>query len=105
MKVLVTGHNGYIGSVMMPFLRAAGHEVTGLDTFLYEACTIGPDPGSYPALRMDLRDVGPEHVRGFDAVIHLAALSNDPLGNLDSENTYEINHRAAVRDRGERRIR
>jgi nucleoside-diphosphate-sugar epimerase len=97
MKVLVTGHNGYIGSVMMPFLRAAGHEVTGLDTFLYEACTIGPDPGSYPALRMDLRDVGPEHVRGFDAVIHLAALSNDPLGNLDSENTYEINHRAAVR--------
>jgi len=97
MKVLVTGHNGYIGSVMMPFLRAAGHEVTGLDTFLYEACTIGPEPGSFPALRMDLRDVKAEHVRGFDAVIHLAALSNDPLGNLDAENTYDINHRAAVR--------
>jgi len=97
MKVLVTGHNGYIGSVMMPFLRAAGHEVTGLDTFLYEACTIGPDPGAFPALRMDLRDVKAKDVRGFDAVIHLAALSNDPLGNLDSENTYDINHRAAVK--------
>ncbi|HJQ97992.1 MAG TPA: NAD(P)-dependent oxidoreductase [Candidatus Polarisedimenticolaceae bacterium] len=97
MKVLVTGHNGYIGSVMMPFLRAAGHEVTGLDTFLYEACTIGPDPVAYPALRMDLRDVKAKDVRGFDAVIHLAALSNDPLGNLDSENTYDINHRAAVK--------
>jgi len=97
MKVLVTGHNGYIGSVMMPFLREAGHEVVGLDTFLYEACTIGPEPGSFPALRMDLRDVKAEHVRGFDAVIHLAALSNDPLGNLDAENTYDINHRAAVR--------
>ena len=97
MKVLVTGHNGYIGSVMMPFLRAAGHEVTGLDTFLYEACTIGPEPGAFPALRMDLRDVQAKDVRGYDAVIHLAALSNDPLGNLDSENTYDINHRAAVR--------
>ena len=97
MKVLVTGHNGYIGSVMMPFLRAAGHEVVGLDTFLYESCTIGPEPGIFPALRMDLRDVTPDDVRGFDAVIHLAALSNDPLGNLDSENTYDINHRAAVR--------
>lgn len=96
MKVLVTGHNGYIGSVMMPFLRSAGHEVTGLDTFLYEGCTLGPDKETYPALRMDLRDVRPEHVRGFDAVIHLAALSNDPLGNLDAENTYDINHRAAV---------
>jgi nucleoside-diphosphate-sugar epimerase len=88
---------GWAAGMALPFLRAAGHDVTGLDTFLYEACTIGPDPGSYPARRMDLRDVKPEHVRGFDAVIHLAALSNDPLGNLDSENTYEINHRAAVR--------
>ena len=56
MKVLVTGHNGYIGSVMMPFLRAAGHEVTGLDTFLYEACTIGPEPGEFPALNDPLHD-------------------------------------------------
>ena len=97
MKVLVTGHNGYIGSVMMPFLRAAGHEVVGLDTYLYEACTIGPEASSFPALRMDLRDVTPDHLRGYDAVIHLAALSNDPLGNLDAENTYDINHRAAVK--------
>jgi nucleoside-diphosphate-sugar epimerase len=97
MKVLVTGHNGYIGSVMMPFLRAAGHEVVGLDTFLYEACTIGPETATFPALRLDLRDVTPDHLRGFDAVIHLAALSNDPLGNLDAENTYDINHRAAVK--------
>lgn len=97
MKVLVTGHNGYIGSVMMPLLRAAGHEVVGMDTYLYETCTMGEDPETFPALRMDIRDVVPEHLAGFHAVVHLAALSNDPLGNLDSANTYDINHRAAVR--------
>jgi nucleoside-diphosphate-sugar epimerase len=97
MKILVTGHNGYIGSAMVPMLQAAGHVVTGLDTYLYEACTFGPAVPDVRSLRMDLRDVQPEHLRGFDAVVHLAALCNDPLGNLNPETTYEINHRASVR--------
>jgi nucleoside-diphosphate-sugar epimerase len=97
MKVLVTGHNGYIGSVMVPMLQAAGHEVVGLDTYLYEACLFGPAVPDVPALRMDLRDVKAEQLRGFDAVIHLAALCNDPLGNLNPESTYAINQRASVR--------
>ena len=97
MKILVTGHNGYIGSVMVPMLQAAGHEVTGLDSYLFEACTFGPAVPDVRALRMDLRDVKPEHLRGFDAVVHLGALCNDPLGNLNPDITYEINHRATVR--------
>lgn len=97
MKILVTGHNGYIGSAMVPMLQAAGHVVTGLDTYLYEACTFGPAVPDVRSLRMDLRDVKAEHLRGFDAVVHLAALCNDPLGNLNPETTYEINHRASVR--------
>ncbi len=97
MRVLVTGHNGYIGSVMVPMLQAAGHQVTGLDTYLYSECTFGPGVTDVPALRVDLRDVTPGDLRGFDAVIHLAALCNDPLGNLNPDTTYEINHRASVR--------
>jgi nucleoside-diphosphate-sugar epimerase len=97
MKILVTGHNGYIGSAMVPMLQAAGHEVTGLDTYLFEACTFGPAVADVRSLRLDLRDVGANHLRGFDAVVHLAALCNDPLGNLNPEITYEINHRASVR--------
>ena len=80
MKVLVTGHNGYIGSVMVPMLRAAGHEVSGMDNCLFEDCTFGEDYVSIPAVRKDVRDVEAEDLAGFDAVIHLAALSNDPLG-------------------------
>jgi nucleoside-diphosphate-sugar epimerase len=97
MKILVTGHNGYIGSVMVPMLQAAGHVVTGLDTYWYEACTFGPAVPDVPSLRLDLREVKAEQLRGFDAVVHLAALCNDPLGNLNPETTYEINHRASVR--------
>jgi nucleoside-diphosphate-sugar epimerase len=97
MRVLLTGHNGYIGSAMAPMLQAAGHDVTGLDSYLFEACTFGPGVPDVPALRMDLRDVRPQHLRGFDAVIHLAALCNDPLGNLSPDTTFEINHRASVR--------
>ncbi|HXY20696.1 MAG TPA: SDR family oxidoreductase [Gemmatimonadales bacterium] len=97
MKVLVTGHNGYIGSAMVPMLQAAGHEVTGLDSYLFEACTFGPPVPDVRSLRMDLRDVKPEHLRGFDAVVHLGALCNDPLGNLNPDITYEINHRSSVR--------
>ena len=97
MRTLVTGHDGYIGSVLVPLLRAAGHDVTGLDISLYADGVLGPPPPEVPALRVDLRDVEAEHLRGFDAVLHLAALCNDPIGNLNPDLTYDINHRATVR--------
>lgn len=97
MRVLLTGHKGYLGTVMAPVLTAAGHEVTGLDSGLFESCLLGPAPVDPPGHRIDLRDVGPAEVSGVDAVIHLAALSNDPLGSLAPELTYDINHHAAVR--------
>lgn len=96
MRVLVTGHEGYIGTVLVPMLQQAGHDVTGLDTGLFESCLLGQAQARVPALRVDLRDVRTEHCRGYDAVIHLAALSNDPVGNLDPELTYEINYRSTV---------
>jgi len=91
MKVLVTGDRGYIGAIVAPFLGAAGHEVVGLDTDLYSGCDFGgrPSPGSSRLL--DIRDVRPADVEGVDAVVHLAALSNDPLGDLSEELTYAIN--------------
>jgi nucleoside-diphosphate-sugar epimerase len=97
MKVLMTGHNGYIGSVMRRQLAEAGHELYGLDTYLFEDCTFGDEIPDLPAIRRDVRGVQPEDVAGYDAVIHLAALSNDPLGNLNPELTYDINYRATVR--------
>jgi nucleoside-diphosphate-sugar epimerase len=97
MRVLVSGHEGYLGSVVVPMLRAAGHEVAGLDVGLYADCTLGPPPEPVPTLRVDLRDVRPDHCTGFDAVIHLAALCNDPIGNLDPQLTYDVNHHATVR--------
>jgi nucleoside-diphosphate-sugar epimerase len=97
MRVLVTGHEGYLGSVLVPMLSAAGHDVVGLDVGLYAEGTLGPAPAPVKAVRVDLRDVEPEHCAGMDAVIHLAALCNDPIGNLDPELTYEVNHRATVR--------
>lgn len=99
MRVVVTGHMGYIGTVMVPMLLAAGHDVVGFDSDLYERCTFaaGGEIATIPGLRKDVRDAEPADFRGADAVIHLAALSNDPLGNLDPETTYDINHRASVR--------
>ena len=97
MKVLVTGSEGYIGAVMVPFLEASGHRVSGLDSGLFERCGLPIPLASIPTLRQDIRDVGADDVAGFDAVVHLAALSNDPLGNLDAELTKDINHRASVR--------
>jgi nucleoside-diphosphate-sugar epimerase len=99
MRILVTGHLGYIGTVLTPLLLHAGHDVVGLDSDLYGSCTFGPDGGlaDVPWLRRDLRDVTVGDLEGIDAVIHLAALSNDPLGDLDPELTYAINHRASVR--------
>ena len=80
MRVLLTGHQGYLGTVMAPVLTAAGHEVVGLDAGLFADCVLGPTPADPPGTRVDLRDVTAGHVAGADAVIHLAALSNDPLG-------------------------
>src|SRR4029453_5281376 len=96
LKVLLTGHNGYIGSVMAPILRAAGHEVVGLDTYLFEECTFGPPDVDLRGHRVDLRDVSAGALGGFDPIVHLGALSNDPLGNVNSDVTYDINHRASV---------
>jgi nucleoside-diphosphate-sugar epimerase len=97
MRVLLTGHQGYLGSVMSPVLAAAGHEVVGLDSGLFADCLLGPAPAEIETYAVDLRDVGPEHLAGFDAVIHLAALSNDPLGALAPKLTYDINHHASSR--------
>lgn len=97
MRVLLTGHKGYIGAVAGPILRSAGHEVTGLDTDLFAGCEFGQAAPELPEVRKDIRDLTIADLEGFDAVVHLAALSNDPLGNLDSSLTYDINHRASVR--------
>lgn len=96
-RVLVTGHQGYLGTVMVPILRQAGHDVVGLDNGYFADCVLGPLPDDPPNLAVDLRDVTAEHLRGVDAVVHLAALSNDPLGALDPEITFGINHHASVR--------
>jgi nucleoside-diphosphate-sugar epimerase len=96
MKVLVTGHAGYIGSVMVEVLQRAGHAVTGLDAYFYEGCDFGPRAPVVPSIRKDIRDVVAADLEGFDAVVHLAALSNDPLGCLDESCTYDINHHGSV---------
>lgn len=95
-RILVTGHNGYIGTVMTPMLLAAGHEVVGLDTDFYRRCTFLDGVPQVPSLEKDVRDVTVDDLQGFDAVIHLAALSNDPLGDLNADLTYDINYRSSV---------
>lgn len=97
MRVLVTGHRGYIGTAMVPMLLDAGHEVVGLDSDLFRGCDFSPGIRPVPELRMDVRDVELTQMRGFDAVVHLAALSNDGLSNLHPAVTDEINHAASVR--------
>jgi nucleoside-diphosphate-sugar epimerase len=96
MRVLLTGHRGYIGAVAGSVFRSAGHEVVGLDTDLYEGADFGAGFPKIPEVRKDIRNLTTADLEGFDAVFHLAALSNDPLGNLDSDLTYSINHRASV---------
>lgn len=91
MKVLVTGNRGYIGSVLAPVLQEAGHDVTGFDTGYYEGCDFGPEVGSVESLVGDVRDIESDRLVGFDAIVHLAALSNDPLGDFAPELTYDIN--------------
>jgi nucleoside-diphosphate-sugar epimerase len=99
MRVLVTGHLGYIGTVLTPMLVQAGHEVVGLDSELYARCTYsaGGQIHDVTTIRKDVRDVIIEDLVGFDGVLHLAALSNDPLGDLQPSLTDEINHQASVR--------
>ncbi|MEM9515294.1 MAG: SDR family oxidoreductase [Actinomycetota bacterium] len=98
MNVLVTGHDGYIGTVLVPMLQARGHRVVGLDSMLFEHCVFGERQAQADAEhRCDVRDVTPAHLEGVDAVIHLAGMSNDPAGDLNPEATYEINHRASTR--------
>ena len=97
MRVLVTGHDGYLGQPVTRALRQRGHVPSGLDTFLYAPCSLGadePEPGR--VLAMDVRDVSPAQLEGFDAVVHLAGISNDPLGDLDASLTYEINYKATI---------
>lgn len=97
MRVLITGNKGYIGMVMAPLIARAGHEVVGLDSDLFEQCTFGEVPTDFPSIRKDLRDISLSDLQGFEAVIHLAGLSNDPLGNLNPNLTYDINHKASVK--------
>jgi nucleoside-diphosphate-sugar epimerase len=96
MKIMLTGHRGYIGAAAAPMLSAAGHEVIGLDTGLFDGCEFGDGAPRIPEVRKDIRDLTTSDLEGFDAVVHLAALSNDPLGNLDPNLTFDINHKASV---------
>ena len=96
-RVLITGHNGYIGSVMAPHFAHADYQVVGLDTGYFSPCTLVPDRAAVPWVRKDIRDLKLEDLKGFDAVVHLAALSNDPIGNLSAAWTEEINFRASLR--------
>src|SRR5829696_4879345 len=99
MRILVTGHLGYLGTVIVPQLLERGHDVVGLDIDLYAGCTFGPPERivHVPTIGRDLRDVEPDDLVAIDAVMHLGALSNDPLGDLDPSLTYDINHHASVR--------
>jgi nucleoside-diphosphate-sugar epimerase len=96
-RVLITGHNGYIGSILAPAFQRAGHDVVGLDSDIFKACTFGSTAQEVESLRADVRDVEREDLLGFDAVVHLAAVCNDPLGDLNPQATYDINHLASVR--------
>jgi len=96
-RILITGHDGYLGSVMAPHLATAGYDVVGLDTGYFSECSLIPDLGKVPAVKKDLRNLAAADLADFDAVIHLAALSNDPIGNLNDSWTEEINYQASVK--------
>lgn len=97
MRILLTGHKGYIGAVAGSVFRSAGHDVVGLDCDLFVGCDFGEEAVEFPQIAKDIRDVTKADLEGFDAVVHLAALSNDPLGNLNAKLTYDINYSASVR--------
>ena len=96
MRILITGNSGYIGTKLAPFMVAAGHEVIGMDSDLYNGCTFLDRLPVIPTIHKDVRDATAADLDGFDAVFHLAALSNDPLGNLNPQLTFEINYMATV---------
>lgn len=96
MRVLVTGHLGYIGTVLTPMLLAEGYEVVGMDSDLFRASTFGTGLPAVKNIQKDIREATVEDFKGFDAVLHLAGLSNDPLGDIDRELTLGINHRASA---------
>ena len=97
MRILLTGSNGYIGSVLAPLLVAQGHAVVGLDSNYFAACLFGAAPPEIEQRTADIRDLTVADLAGFEAVCHLAALSNDPLGNLNPRLTTDINQLASVR--------
>jgi len=97
MRVLVTGHKGYIGTILAPMLQKAGYDVLGLDSDLYRNSTYGEALPQVPEIPKDIRDVEKADLAGVEAIVHLAALSNDTLGDLNPDLTYEINHAASVR--------
>src|SRR5262245_51280043 len=97
MNVLLTGHRGYIGAVLTPMLLQRGHVVTGYDSDLFHACTFFGDLAEVPGINKDIRDAVLDDLVGFGAVIHLAGLSNDPLGDYRPNLTEEINFQASVR--------
>jgi nucleoside-diphosphate-sugar epimerase len=97
LRVLLTGHKGYIGSVLAPLLIQAGFDVVGMDTEYFGTCTLVPDPTAVRSIKRDIRRIAPGDLSGYHAVIHLAALSNDPIGNLDAGWTRQINYESSVR--------
>lgn len=97
MRVLVTGDKGYIGAVLVPMLAQRDIDVVGMDTDFYGECGFGDEAQGTSSVRRDIRDAAVEDLVGFDAVVHLAALSNDPVSDLDPGLTFEINHGATVR--------
>lgn len=97
MKILVTGNLGYIGGVLVPMLQSLGHEVVGLDSGYFEDCLLAPEEECFTQINKDIRDVASSDLEGIDAVIHLAGLSNDPLGELAPGITEEINYGGAIR--------
>lgn len=97
MRVLITGSQGYLGTVTAQVFSDAGHEVTGLDTGLFAGCVMGPAPLDPPTLATDLRDVTATDLTGFDAVVHLAALSDLPRNAAVRDVTHLVNQFAAVR--------